>query len=71
MENSFVMRPKRSDKKNNKSIIMTIRISHDLKEQYDELAIKSSRSRNEVLIMALQYALDNLEFIPDDENLVK
>ena len=34
-----------------------------LQEQYDDLSAKSGRSRNELMCMALRYALDNLKFI--------
>ena len=39
----------------------------ELQEEFDRLAAKSDRSRNEVMCMALRYALEHLEFIPDDE----
>ena len=67
MGENFVVRPKRSDKKEGKSVIMTIRIDRELQEEYDKLAGKSSRSRNELINMALRYALANLEFVPDEE----
>ena len=40
---------------------MTIRIDRTLQEQYNELADKTNRSRNELINMALKYALDNME----------
>lgn len=65
MDNKFVVRPKKFDKKEDKSVIMTIRIDRELQEEFDKLAGKSDRSRNELIGMALRYALDNLEFIPE------
>lgn len=59
MNNKFVIRPKSED---NEKVIMTIRIDKELQEKYDELAGKSNRSRNELICMALRYALENLEF---------
>ena len=59
MEKKFVIRPKNDDDK----VIMTIRIEKELQEKYDNLAGKSNRSRNELVCMALRYALDNLEFL--------
>ena len=44
---------------------MSLRMDRVLQEAYDELAQKSGRSRNELMCMALKYALDNLEFIPE------
>ena len=42
---------------------MTIRLDRELQEEYDELAAKSGRSRNELMCKALRYALNNLKFI--------
>ena len=50
-------------KKEDKSITMTIRLDRELQEEYDELAAKSGRSRNELMCKALRYALDNLKFV--------
>ncbi len=60
MDKKFVIRPKSGEKD---KVIMTIRIDKELQEQYDELAGKSNRSRNELICMALRYALENLEFV--------
>lgn len=46
---------------------MTLRMDRELQEKFDVLSAKSDRSRNELMCMALRYALDHLEFIPDDE----
>lgn len=40
---------------------MTIRIDRELQEEYSDLAAKTNRSRNELISMALRYALDNME----------
>lgn len=61
MGEKFVVRPKGPVEKDNK-VVMTIRIDRQLQEQYDELAGKSNRSRNELICMAMKYALENLEF---------
>lgn len=66
MAKKFVVRAKEEDRKDEKYVIMSIRIERELQEAYSELADKSGRSRNEVMGMALRYALDNLEFIPAD-----
>lgn len=62
MGEKFVVRPKEPSEKDSK-VIMTIRIDKELQEQYDKLAGKSNRSRNELICMAMKYALENLEFI--------
>ena len=61
----FVVRQKKPDKKEDKSIVMTLRLDRELQEEFDALAAKSDRSRNELMCMALRYALDHLEFIPE------
>lgn len=45
---------------------MTIRIDANLQEEYNKLSLKTNRSRNELINMALQYALDNMEIIDSD-----
>lgn len=52
----FVVVPKEE-----KAVTMTIRIDKALQEAYNELSNKTNRSRNELIGMALQYALDNME----------
>ncbi|WP_294825587.1 ribbon-helix-helix protein, CopG family [uncultured Gemmiger sp.] len=47
--------------KEDKSVTMTIRIDRALQERYNELAAKTNRSRNELISMALKYALDHME----------
>ena len=52
----FVITPKEE-----KTVTMTIRIDASLQEEYNKLAAKTNRSRNELICMALQYAWDNME----------
>lgn len=52
--------------KEDKAVTMTIRIDRALQERYNELSTQTNRSRNELIGMALQYALDNME-IKDTE----
>ena len=47
--------------KEDKTVTMTIRIDRELQEEYSDLAAKTNRSRNELISMALRYALDNME----------
>ncbi|XID90247.1 ribbon-helix-helix protein, CopG family [Paenibacillaceae bacterium WGS1546] len=53
----FIITPKED-----KTITMTIRIERIMQEQLDELARRSNRSRNEIVNMALEYALKNAKF---------
>lgn len=66
MNNEFIVRPKSMDRKSDKSVVMTIRLERELQEEYDKLAAQSGRSRNELICMALKYALNNLKFIPEN-----
>ena len=52
--------------KEDKTVTMTIRIDRALQEEYSNLAAKTNRSRNELISMALRYALDNME-LQDNE----
>lgn len=52
----FIITPKED-----KSVTMTIRIERTLQEEYNNLSVKTNRSRNELINMALQYALDHME----------
>ena len=47
----FIVTPKED-----KTVTMTIRIDRALQEEYNRLAAKTNRSRNELIGMALQYA---------------
>ena len=57
----FIIKPKED-----KTVTMTIRIDRTLQEEYNELSAKTNRSRNELISMALRYALDNME-LKDEE----
>ena len=48
-----------------KTVTMTIRIDRVLQEQYNDLSARTNRSRNELIGMALQYALDHMELRED------
>ena len=52
----FVVTPKED-----KTTTMTIRIDRVLQQKYNELSAKTNRSRNELINMALRYALENME----------
>lgn len=47
--------------KDDMAVTMTIRIDRTIQERYNELAAKTNHSRNELIGMALKYALDNME----------
>jgi predicted transcriptional regulator len=53
----FIVTPKK------KSVTITIRIDKTIADKLDELALQSDRSRNDLINMALDYALKNVKFI--------
>jgi predicted HicB family RNase H-like nuclease len=57
----------KTETKEDSSVTMTIRIDRALQEQLDLLANKSKRSRNELINMALNYAIENIEIMPPQE----
>lgn len=69
MQDKFVIRPKRAERKEDKSVVMTLRMDKELQEKFDSLSAKSDRSRNELMCRALRYALEHLEFIPESEDI--
>ena len=57
----FIITPKEDE-----AVTMTIRISRNIQEKYNELSAKTNRSRNELIGMALQFALDHMEIKEKD-----
>ena len=66
MKDRFIVRKKDIEKREDKSIVMTLRLDRELQEAFNTLSAKSDRSRNELMCMALRFALDHLEFITED-----
>ncbi len=66
MTEKFVVRHKNYDKKADTHTIITLRMERDIQQAFDELAGKSAHSRNELMCMALRYALAHLEFVPEE-----
>lgn len=60
MMEKFVVTPKKNQSDN--YAVISLRLEKQLLEKYDEVSALSGRSRNDLLCMALQYALENLEF---------
>ena len=56
-EKKFIVTPK-----DEKSITITIRIKPETNSQLEMLARQSKRSRNELINLALEFALQHLEF---------
>jgi predicted transcriptional regulator len=56
MDDKFIAKPN-----NNESTTISVRIEKDVLKRIDDIASKTNRSRNQLIGMALRYALDNLE----------
>jgi len=54
--------------RSDKSVTMTIRVDKVLQERYSMLSKKTNISRNELIGMALQYALDNMKIEEPEEH---
>ena len=65
MERDFIVTHRNTDKKDAIPATITIRMDKDLMEQVDKLAGMSERSRNEVICMAIRYAMEHLKYISD------
>lgn len=64
MINKFIVTPK-----DDRSVTMTIRIDRTLQEKYNDLSARTNRSRNELISMALRYALANMEVQEEQREL--
>ncbi len=49
--------------KKTEPVMFTIRVDKRVADFYDELAVKSNRSRNELIAMALEYSMDKFNVI--------
>ncbi len=52
----FIVTPKED-----KTVTMTIRIDKSIQEEYNRLSAKTNHSRNELISMALRFALEHME----------
>ena len=58
---------RKSEYKEDKSVNMTLRIDKELQKQYDEWAFKTNRSRNELMCKALEFAMEHIEFVDEQQ----
>lgn len=47
--------------KRTQPVMFSIRIDKSIVDYYDRLAVQTNRSRNELIAMALEYAMDKIE----------
>lgn len=55
----FIIRPRKTGYGN--TDVISIRIPHELTERLDKAGQESNHSRNQIITMALEYALDRME----------
>lgn len=68
MTESFLLKRKQQkDAIGEKYVVMSLRIERKLQDKFEALATKSGYSRNKLICMALEYAMDHLEFVSDEE----
>jgi len=65
--NKLIIAPK-SESREEKTVTMTIRIDRELQEKFEELSAKTNRSRNELINIALNYAVERIELLESDSN---
>ena len=57
----FVILPKED-----RTVTMTIRVDKEIQQQYTALSAQTRYSRNELINMALQFALDHMEITNEE-----
>lgn len=68
MSEKFIVTSKTVKYKEELYDIITLRMPKEIRKEFDKLAGESDYSRNQLMCMALQYALDNLQFIPKNKD---
>ena len=63
LRKDFIITPK-----DDENVIMSIRIERRIQAGFDKLARESGRSRNELINMALDYALENAKIMMNGED---
>ncbi len=61
-ERKFIVTPKEEN-----SVTFTVRVAKDINDAFGKLSRDSNRSRNELINLALAYALENLEFVNEEK----
>ncbi|TNJ63203.1 CopG family transcriptional regulator [Paenibacillus hemerocallicola] len=55
-------------KEDSQTVTVTVRMEAAMQNKLEELARQSNRSRNELILMALEYALKNVKFVNNAKN---
>lgn len=70
MADKFVVRQKKPDRKEDKSVVMTLRIDRELQEEFDKLSAKSDRSAMNLCawLCAMRWNIWNLSRKPENKS---
>ncbi|OJU12983.1 MAG: hypothetical protein BGN88_04885 [Clostridiales bacterium 43-6] len=66
MDNKFIIKPK---KKYGESSVVSARLPNELIQELDRVASKTGRTRNELIMMCIEFSLENVQIVGanDDE----
>ncbi|MDL2214224.1 ribbon-helix-helix domain-containing protein [Clostridia bacterium OttesenSCG-928-O13] len=65
MSDKFVVQPR--ERAFGKTTVVSARLPDDMVKRLDDVAKETGRSRNEVMVMAVDYALANLEIPKENQ----
>ncbi len=63
MDKKLIITPK---KYRGETMVVSSRLTNELVEELDKIAERTGRTRNEIIQMCLEFAVDNLEVREDD-----
>jgi metal-responsive CopG/Arc/MetJ family transcriptional regulator len=67
MDGKFVVHPRKSPY--GKTTVVSARIPNKLLYELDKVVQQTGRTRNELMIMCIEYALANLQIVDDEAEL--
>lgn len=63
MDDKFIVTPRKPAF--GKSSVVSARLPNELIQRLDKVVLETDRTRNEVIVMAIEYALNHLEIVKD------
>lgn len=64
MSNEFVIKPKKTYKN---STVVSARLPQEIIDKLEDIAQQTGRNRNELILMCIEYALDNIKIEQSEE----
>ncbi len=65
MSDKFFIKKAADPTADDEYVNMTIRVTTGMRNAFDELAVTSNKSRNAIIVEALNYALEQLEIVDE------